>query len=100
MMMCCLRCRLDLPAAAYQPQQVNPGANVNVRLGLIGFFQSLGGIGIVPMYSERSSDHLLPSNAYVGLSIDHVSDFDQYLHADIRPKWYKFTVIPAFAGIH
>ena len=85
--------RLDLPAAAYQPQQVNPCPNVNVCLGLIGFLESLGGIVVVPMYPERSSDHMLPSNANDGLSIDHVSDFDQFLHADIRPKRYNYSSI-------
>ena len=30
----------------------------------------------------------LPSNASVGLSIDQVSDFDQFFHADFRPKRY------------
>ena len=68
---------------------MDPCANVNVGLGLVGFFQCLGGIVVVLMYPERSSDHLLPSNAGVGLSIDQVSDFDQLLHADIRPKRYK-----------
>ena len=42
----------------------------------------------MPVHPKRSSNHLLPANAEVGLSIDEVSDSDQFLHAAIRLKRY------------
>ena len=56
---------------------------------LVSLFQSLRGVALMPVYTERPSDHPVPSNAYVGPSIDHVSDSDQSLHADIKPKSYS-----------
>ena len=68
---------------------MQPDANAYVRLELAGLFQTLRGVALMPVYPERSSDHLLPSNANDGLSIDQVSDYDRCLHAYVRPKRYE-----------
>ena len=53
-----------------QPQRVKPGPEHGVAFGSIGRLQCLWRILRMPVHSERSAQHVVPSNdSYLGVRV-------------------------------